>query len=76
MIQRQGMYLLWFDRRALGFGADGLEDSLLNQARINLDEGYIFDPKGVGFDRIVDAVASLRARPIEPRLVSGRFMDG
>jgi cysteine-S-conjugate beta-lyase len=48
----QGTYLQWFDCRALGLGAEGLEDLMLNQARIYLDEGYIFGPEGVGFERI------------------------
>jgi len=48
----QGTYLQWFDCRALGLGKDGLEDLMLNKARIYLDEGYIFGPEGEGFERI------------------------
>jgi cysteine-S-conjugate beta-lyase len=48
----QGTYLQWFDCRALGLNAEGLEDLMLNKARIYLDEGYIFGPEGEGFERI------------------------
>ncbi len=48
----QGTYLQWFDCRSLGLGKDGLEDLMLNKARIYLDEGYIFGKEGEGFERI------------------------
>ena len=48
----QGTYLQWFDCRSLGLGKEGLEDLMLNKARIYLDEGYIFGPEGEGFERI------------------------
>ena len=52
VIRPQGTYLLWFDCRKLGLDADGLEDLMLNKARIYFDEGYIFGPEGEGFERI------------------------
>lgn len=48
----QGTYLQWFDCRALGLDAQGLEDLMLNKARIYLDEGYIFGAEGAGFERL------------------------
>ena len=48
----QGTYLQWFDCRALGLNKEGLEDLMLNKARVYLDEGYIFGPEGEGFERI------------------------
>ena len=48
----QGTYLQWFDCRALGLDAAELEDLMLKKARVYLDEGYIFGPEGVGFERI------------------------
>jgi cysteine-S-conjugate beta-lyase len=48
----QGTYLQWFDCRALGLNTEGLEDLMLNKARIYLDEGYIFGAEGEGFERI------------------------
>jgi cysteine-S-conjugate beta-lyase len=49
---RSVTYLQWFDCRALGLNAEGLEDLMLNKARVYLDEGYIFGPEGEGFERI------------------------
>ena len=48
----RGTYLQWFDCRALGLDAEGLEDLMLNKARIYLDEGIIFGPEGAGFERL------------------------
>ncbi|MDA9976006.1 pyridoxal phosphate-dependent aminotransferase [Alphaproteobacteria bacterium] len=62
----QGTYLQWFDCRALGLNAEGLEDLMLNKARVYLDEGYIFGPEGEGFERINIAC---------PRAIVDRALD-
>ncbi|MBM3264442.1 MAG: pyridoxal phosphate-dependent aminotransferase [candidate division Zixibacteria bacterium] len=48
----EGTYLAWIDCRALGLDADALERLMLEEARVYLDEGYIFGPEGEGFERI------------------------
>lgn len=48
----EGTYLVWLDCRGLGLNKDALEQLMLNEARVFLDEGYIFGPEGEGFERI------------------------
>ncbi len=52
VIQPEGMYLVWMDFRALGLSKDQLEELMLKEAKIWLDEGYIFGCEGEGFERI------------------------
>ena len=52
VIQPEGMYLVWMDFRALGLPKDDLEELMLKEAKIWLDEGYIFGTEGEGFERI------------------------
>jgi len=48
----EGTYLAWLDFRALGLNKDELEHLMLEEARVYLDQGYIFGPEGEGFERI------------------------
>jgi len=48
----EGTYLAWLDCRRLGLDAKHLETLMLEQARLYLDEGYIFGEEGAGFERI------------------------
>jgi cystathionine beta-lyase len=52
VIRPEGTYLVWLDCRGLGMDQWQLRDLMLNKARVFLDEGYIFGPEGVGFERI------------------------
>ncbi|MER2598297.1 MAG: MalY/PatB family protein [Caldilineales bacterium] len=52
VIEPEGTYLVWLDCRGLGLDAAALEHLMLDQARVFLDEGYIFGPEGTGFERI------------------------
>ena len=52
VIRPQGTYLVWLDCRKLGLDKLALKDLMLNEARVYLDEGFIFGPEGEGFERI------------------------
>jgi len=51
-IRPEGTYLVWLDCRRLGLGKHQLKELMLNEARVYLDEGFIFGPEGEGFERI------------------------
>lgn len=48
----EGTYLCWFDCRCFGMPGEELAKYLQNQAKMFLDDGYIFGPAGDGFERI------------------------
>ncbi len=52
VIEPEGTYLVWLDCRRLGLDKAALERLMLDEARVFLDEGYIFGPEGEGFERI------------------------
>ncbi len=52
VIQPEGTYLVWLDCRELGLDAKALEQLNQKQAKVALDEGYIFGEGGAGFVRI------------------------
>ena len=52
VIPMEGTYLVWIDCRALGIGNEALDRLMLHQARVYLDEGWLFGPEGDGFQRI------------------------
>ncbi len=52
LVEPEGLYLLWMDLNSLGLNNKQLEDFMLNQAKLWLDEGYIFGDEGSGFERI------------------------
>ena len=52
MRKPEGTYLAWLDFRGLGLNKDELEHLMFDEARVYLDEGYIFGPEGEGFERI------------------------
>ena len=47
----QGTYLAWLDFRDFGYHFKDLEKKMIN-ADLYLDEGYLFDQEGEGFERI------------------------
>jgi cystathionine beta-lyase len=52
VVRPEGTYLVWLDCRGLGLGKWELRRWMLNQARVFLDQGFIFGPEGEGFERM------------------------
>jgi cystathionine beta-lyase len=52
VIRPEGTYLVWLDCRKLGLDKWALKRLMLEEARVYLDEGFIFGPEGEGFERI------------------------
>ena len=53
MIEPEATYLVWLDFRELGLDKDALKKLMQKQAKVALDEGYIFgEAEGAGFERI------------------------
>ena len=48
----EGTYLLWLDFRKLGFPDREIRTKMLSEAKLWLDDGYIFGKGGSGFQRI------------------------
>lgn len=48
----EGTYLCWFDCRCFGMPGQELADYLQKEAKLFLDDGFIFGPEGDGFERI------------------------
>ncbi len=47
----QGTYLMWIDFRPMGFAPKELERFMQQEAKLYLDEGYLFGRAGEGFER-------------------------
>ena len=52
VIDCQGTYLVWIDVRNYCSDAKTLENAIIHEAKLALDEGYIFGEEGTGFERI------------------------
>jgi len=52
VVRPEGTYLVWLDCRRLGLDKWKLRRLILNEARVYLDEGFIFGREGEGFERI------------------------
>ncbi len=52
LIEPEGTYLVWLDFRKLAMAHEELEKFIQNEAKLALDEGYIFGDGGKGFERI------------------------
>ncbi len=52
VVPLEGTYLVWLDCRSLGLGKLELEQLMLEEAKVYLDEGYIFGTEGEGFERV------------------------
>ncbi|WP_377888931.1 MalY/PatB family protein [Alkalihalobacillus sp. R86527] len=52
VIKPEGTYLIWLDFRSLQMDHLELETFIQNNAKLALDEGYIFGDGGKGFERI------------------------
>jgi cystathionine beta-lyase len=52
VVRPEGTFLVWLDCRRLQLGKLQLRQFMLEEAKVYLDEGYIFGPEGEGFERI------------------------
>ena len=52
IIRPEGTYLVWLDCRRLGLDKQELRRMMLEEAKVYLDEGFIFGLEGEGFERI------------------------
>lgn len=52
VVRPEGTYLVWVDCRELQLDKHELRRLMLKEARVYLDEGYIFGSEGEGFERI------------------------
>lgn len=52
VVPLEGTYLVWLDCRSLGLGKLELKQLMLDEAKVFLDEGYIFGIEGEGFERV------------------------
>jgi aminotransferase/cystathionine beta-lyase len=52
VFRMEGTYLQWWDCRGLGMDYRELEKFMVHQARLFLDEGYVFGEEGQGYERI------------------------
>ena len=52
VVPLEGTYLVWLDCNHLGLGPKDLRRLFLDDARVCLDDGYIFGPEGNGFQRV------------------------
>jgi cystathionine beta-lyase len=52
VIRPEGTYLVWLDCRKLQLERMDLKHLMFEQARVYLDDGFIFGPEGDGFERI------------------------
>jgi cystathionine beta-lyase len=52
VVRPEGTFLVWLDCRRLQLGKWELKQLMFEQAKVYLDEGFIFGPEGEGFERI------------------------
>ncbi len=52
VIKPQGTYLIWLDCRELGLNDEELKKFMLKEAKVGLNDGFIFGKEGSGFVRI------------------------
>jgi cystathionine beta-lyase len=52
IIEPQGTYLLWLDCRKLGLSDMDLREFMRKEARLGLDDGFLFGKGGSGFQRM------------------------
>lgn len=52
LVEPEGTYLIWLDFRALGLSDAEIKNRMLNDAKLWLDDGYIFGAGGNGFQRV------------------------
>lgn len=52
LVRPQGTYLVWLDCRRLGLDKWGLKRLMFDEARVLMNEGFVFGAEGEGFERI------------------------
>lgn len=52
VVRPEGTYLVWLDCRGLGLDGAALRRLMIEEARVYLDDGFIFGSEGEGFERI------------------------
>jgi cystathionine beta-lyase len=52
VVEPEGSYLVWLDCRQLGLDKNGLKQLMLNEARVYLEDGFVFGSEEEGFERI------------------------
>lgn len=52
VIKPEGTYLIWLDCSGLGMEGEELKSFMLEQAKVALDDGYLFGPGGENFTRM------------------------
>ena len=63
VIDCQGTYLVWIDVKKYCSDPKILEHAMVHEAKVALDEGYIFGDEGIGYERI--NVATQRSNVVE-----------
>jgi cystathionine beta-lyase len=51
-VEPQGTYLAWLDCRRLGLDKAELQRLMFDEARLYLNDGFVFGPEGEGFVRV------------------------
>lgn len=51
-IEREGTYLVWIDVQGYKLSDEKIHDAILKDAKVALDDGYMFGEEGIGFQRI------------------------
>lgn len=52
LVEPEGTYLVWLDFRAYGLSDEALREKIIGEAKLWLDDGFIFGAGGNGFQRI------------------------
>jgi cystathionine beta-lyase len=52
VIPPESTYLVWLDCRSLGLDKMALKRLMLDEAKVYLDDGFMFGPEGEGFQRV------------------------
>lgn len=78
VVRPEGTYLVWLDCRRLRLDKWELKKFMIEEARVYLDEGFIFGPEGDGFERInIACPRSVLSEALDRiRKAAGRLSDG
>lgn len=52
VVQPEGTYMVWLDFRGTGLSMDEINDKLIHEAKVALNDGYMFGESGAGFQRM------------------------
>lgn len=69
LVEPEGTYLAWIDCRGLGFATqEELRDFFHQQARVFFDEGTLFGPEALGYERINLALPTAKLNEVLERM--------